>query len=96
MGSLQRLTKLMELTRLSPNMIESTMAPLREVRAARQKPAHAIRKNLNDKTFVHKQVDLLGRVSGSMIGLRMWLSSHPNADKWKPDFEDGKMTDLMF
>lgn len=96
MGSLQRLTKLMELTRLSPTMIESTMAPLREVRAARQKPAHAIRKNLNDKTFVHKQVDLLGRVSGSMIGLRMWLSSHPNADKWKPDFEDGKMTDLMF
>ena len=96
MGSLQRLAKLMELTRLSQNMIESTMAPLREVRAARQKPAHAIRKNLNDKTFVHKQVDLLGRVSGSMIGLRMWLSSHPKADKWKPDFEDGKMTDLMF
>jgi hypothetical protein len=44
MGSLQRLAKLMELTRPSPNMIKSTMAPLREVRAARQKPAHAIRK----------------------------------------------------
>ncbi len=96
MGSLQRLTKLMELTRLSQKMIESTRAPLREVRTARQKPAHAIRKNLNDKTFVHKQVDLMGRVSGSMISLRMWLSSHPNADKWKPDFEDEKMTDLMF
>ena len=96
MGLLQRLTKLMQLTRLSPAMTESTMAPLREVRTARQKPAHAIRKNLNDKTFVHKQVDLVGRVSGAMISLRMWLSSHPNADKWKPDFEDKDLIDLMF
>jgi hypothetical protein len=96
MGSLQRLTKLMELTHLSPKMIEATMTPLREVRAARQKPAHAIRKNLNDKTYVHKQVDLIGRVSGSMTNLRMWLSSHPKAETWKPDFEDEKMTDLMF
>ncbi|MFZ2560278.1 MAG: hypothetical protein WAW91_01450 [Candidatus Nanoperiomorbaceae bacterium] len=96
MGSLQRLTKLMELTRLSSKMIESTMSPLREVRTARQKPAHAIRKNLNDKTFVHKQVALMGRVSGSMISLRMWLSSHPSASKWKPDFEDKDLKDLMF
>ena len=96
MGSLQRLTKLMELTRLSSKMIESTMSPLREVRAARQKPAHTIRKNLNDKTYVRKQVDLIGRASNSMVNLRMWLSSHPKANTWKPDFDDKDYKDLMF
>lgn len=96
MGSLQRFTMLMELTRLTPNMIESTMAPLREVRVARQKPAHAIRKNLNDKNFIHKQIAFIGRISQSMLGIRLWLSTHPSTDNWKPDLQNDGYTDLMF
>jgi len=96
MGTIQRLQKLMELTRLSPAMIQSTLKPFRDVRSARQKPAHAIRKNLSDKTFAHKQVALMGQIDESLHGLRVWLTSHPNADSWKPEFEDGKLNDLMF
>lgn len=95
MGTIQRLHKFMELTRLNPELIQETLKPFREVRSARQKPAHAIRSNLSDKTFVHKQVALMGQINHSLIGLRTWLSSHPNADSWKPEFEDDKLTDLM-
>lgn len=96
MGTIQRLHTLMERTKLKPEIVQSTLKPLREVRSARQKPAHAIRKNLSDKTFVHKQVALMGQLNESLLGLRTWLTSHPNADSWKPEFEDGKLTDLMF
>lgn len=95
MGTIQRLHKLMEMTKLDPSIIQSTLKPMRDVRAARQKPAHAIRTNLTDKTFVHKQVALMGETNNSLIGLRTWLSSHPNADGWKPEFEDGKLVDLI-
>ncbi|HEU5122224.1 MAG TPA: hypothetical protein VFT59_05250 [Candidatus Saccharimonadales bacterium] len=95
-STIQRLHKLMELTKLDPTIIQSTLKPLRDVRSARQKPAHAIRKNLSDKTFVHKQVALMGQVDNSLLSLRTWLTSHPNADIWKPEFEDDRFTDLMF
>jgi hypothetical protein len=38
------------------------LEPLRVVRRARQRPARALRKNITDKSFVHKQADLLERV----------------------------------
>lgn len=96
MGTIQRLHKLMEMTKLNPELIQSTLKPFRDVRSARQKPAHAIRSNLSDKTFVHKQVALMGQINHSLLGLRTWLSSHPKTDGWKPEYEDGKLTDLMF
>ena len=96
MGTIQRLHKLMELTKLDSTIVQSTLKPLRDVRSARQKPAHAIRKNLSNKTFVHKQVALMGQVDNSLLSLRTWLTSHPNADTWKPEFEDDRFTDLMF
>ena len=95
MGSLQRLQELMQMTKLNPELIQSILKPIRDVRSARQKPAHAIRTNLSDKTFVHKQVALMGQLNHSLIGLRTWLSSHPNANEWKPKFDEGKITDLM-
>jgi len=95
MGTIQRLQKLMEMTKLDPAIIQEILKPFRDVRSARQKPAHAIRTNLSDKTFVHKQVALMGELNHSLIGLRTWLSSHPKASDWKPEFEDGKLIDLM-
>lgn len=95
MGTIQRLDKLMQMTKLNPAIIQETLKPFRDVRSARQKPAHAIRSNLSDKTFVHKQVALMGEINHSLIGLRTWLSSHPKANGWKPEFDDSKLVDLI-
>lgn len=95
MGTIQRLEKLMLMTKLDPAIIQETLKPLRAVRSARQIPAHAIRTNLSDKTFVHKQVALMGEINHSLIGLRTWLNSHPNANDWKPEFDDTNLIDLI-
>lgn len=95
MGTIQRLDKLMQMTKLDPAIIQETLRPFRAVRSARQKPAHAIRTNLSDKTFVHKQVALMGDINHSLIGLRTWLSSHPKANEWKPEFDDTNLVDLI-
>jgi hypothetical protein len=57
--------------------IRSFSEPFRDVRAARQKPAHALRKNVTDVNLVRKQRDLLVAVVESVVALRMLLMTHP-------------------
>jgi len=67
--------------------ISEVLAPLREVRRARQRPAHALRTNVTDRTFVHRQVDLLERVNESLELLRRFWQTHPANRDWKePDY----------
>lgn len=63
------------------------MRPLREIRQARQKPAHALRTNITDRTFVHRQVALLEELGATLSAMVRWLSRHPNNREWKPSFE---------
>ena len=63
---------------LPPDVARKWLKPLRDVRTARQKPAHALRTNVTDKTFVHKQVELLDRINTSLSSIRKWLATHPD------------------
>lgn len=63
------------------------LGPLRTVRKARQAPAHAIRENITDKTFVHRQIALLNDVVEAIGALRVWLSTHPNCSGWEEKYK---------
>jgi hypothetical protein len=89
MGTLSRLESFMVSNRVAADRAKEVLRPLRAVRSARQKPAHALRKNVTDKTFVHRQVDLLHDVNESLLAMRYWLASHPkNRESWKPRFDE--------
>ncbi|HSS03703.1 MAG TPA: hypothetical protein VLK89_00765 [Solirubrobacterales bacterium] len=84
LGSLGRLAALMEGKGIRKTLVGEVLAPLREVRKARSKPAHALRENIDDRSFVHRQVDLIERVSQSLTQLRWWWQSHPANREWEP------------
>ena len=89
MGTLSRLESFMVSNRVAADRAKEVLRPLRSVRSAHQKPAHALRKNVTDKTFVHRQVDLLHDVNESLLAMRYWLASHPkNRESWKARFDE--------
>ena len=92
LGTLARFEAALVVKGNSPDVAKRVMAPLREVRSARQRPAHALRTNATDGTFVHKQVDLMHRVNQSLASLREFWQSHPANAAWeKADYiDDGK------
>jgi hypothetical protein len=81
-GSLSRLARYMERHGIAEDVVRDVMKPLRNVRQARQRPAHALRENIHDKTFVHKQVTLLHDINQTLIALRGWFSTHPKNREW--------------
>lgn len=89
-GTLGRLELFMTINRVSPDIAKQILRPLREVRSARQKPAHALRANLTDLTYVRKQMELLHDVNEALINLRDWLSTHPRNRKWHEEWPDAK------
>ena len=62
--------------------VASIMAPLREVRKLRQKPAHRIRTDNYDKKFYGQQDELVWRVYRSLKRLRQLLASDPAASEY--------------
>lgn len=82
LGTLVRLEQFMTENGVSLEKAKWALAPLREVRAARQKPAHALRINVTDKTFIRKQVRLMHDVNEVLINIRDWLASHPRNRGW--------------
>jgi hypothetical protein len=90
-GSLNRLDRFFEARDVSKDARAAVLKPLKEVRLARQKPAHALRRNVTDRSFIHKQADLLERVGWSLEQLRNFLQTHPANRRWEPpDYLDGK------
>ncbi|MBG9886993.1 hypothetical protein ABE10_10635 [Bacillus toyonensis] len=87
LGTLSRLSILLESTGFNEAQAKELMRPLREIRQARQKPAHALRTNITDKTFVHRQVVLLEDLGVALSATVRWLSTHPKNAKWKPSLE---------
>ena len=87
MGTVRRLGSLLEATGIPELNVREVLAPLREVREARQAPAHELRRNLTDNTFIHKQVELTERVNEMLDGLRHFWQTHPaNRDWTEPDY----------
>jgi hypothetical protein len=86
-GTLNRLTRLLKSKVSDHSAVDAVMQPLKEVRGARQRPAHAIRSNINDQTFVHKQVSLIESVNSSLFNLRRFWQKHPSTADWQePDY----------
>jgi hypothetical protein len=83
LGTVNRLGALMELRGIDDDTVKTVLAPIREVRDARMRPAHTLRANINDRTFVHQQVALLERVNRGLQQLRWWWQSHPANAEWQ-------------
>jgi hypothetical protein len=86
-GTLNRLETLLIARRAKPDGVKAVLEPLRQVRSARHRPAHALRENLTDRTFVRRQVELLERINQSVEVLRCFWQTHPANRDWKePDY----------
>ncbi len=72
LGTIKRLELLMAQTQVPDEAITRYLKPLREVRKARQKPAHALRANLTDKTLVHRQVNIMRAINESLVNMAGW------------------------
>lgn len=82
-GTLLRLEMFMTNNHVKLDHATWALKPLREVRRARQKPAHALRANLTDRTFIRKQMRLMHDVDEVLINIREWLARHPKNRGWK-------------
>jgi len=90
-GTLNRLDRFLEARRIPKDIRAELLEPFREVRRARQRPAHALRKNVTDRSFIHKQADLLERVALALDQLRHFFQTHPANRDWKPhEYLEGK------
>lgn len=87
-GTLNRLQQFMQTYGVEEEQARKVLGPLREVRKARQRPAHKIRDNLTDKTYIHRQIELLSNVDAALVGIRGWLSTHPKCKGWEPKYGD--------
>jgi hypothetical protein len=86
LGTLTRLNLFLERAKVVEEHRKTVLRPLREVRSARQKPAHAIRTNLTDANFVRRQAELMQDVQASIRQLRWFWETHPlNKDWSEPD-----------
>jgi hypothetical protein len=86
-GTLNRLDRLLEQRRIPEDIRRELLAPLKDVRKARQRPAHAFSQNINDQSVIHQQADTLERVANSIEALRRFVQTHPANNSWKePDY----------
>jgi hypothetical protein len=83
-GTLNRLNRLLERARVPEDQRKDVMQPLRDVRSARGKPAHALRQNVSDANFVRRQAELLRDVTNSIEALRRFWQTHPRNREWEP------------
>jgi hypothetical protein len=87
LGSLRRLGEFLTTHGVTEDAAKAVLKPLSDVRNARQKPAHSLRKNINDRSFVHRQVELLQDLNSSVEALRRFMQSHPANNDWhEPEY----------
>lgn len=86
LGTLNRLDRLLERARVPEDQRKAVLKPLREIRSARSKPAHALRQNVGDETFIRRQAEILQQVTQSIEALRRFWQKHPRNRDWlSPD-----------
>lgn len=83
LGTLSRLDAMLVARQIKPQAVKQALAPWREVRNARQRPAHTLRANFTDRMFVHKQVELMQRINESLELLRRFWQTHPANRDWE-------------
>jgi hypothetical protein len=86
-GTIVRLEMLLITKQIDQTVVKRVLQPIRDVRAARQAPSHALRTNITDQTFVRRQVELLDAVNFAVEHLRRIFQTHPaNADWEEPEY----------
>lgn len=88
LGTLNRLTELFYKRTTAPKkQVDETFAPLKKVRKARQKPAHAAKAPATDAEAFVRQRDLLIDLAKSLEALRRFFQAHPKvvAAGWQPE-----------
>jgi hypothetical protein len=83
-ATLNRLDRFLERAGVTREERREVLRPLREVRTARSFPAHALRANISDDSFVRRQAELLGAVTASIESLRSFWQTHPRNVEWQP------------
>jgi hypothetical protein len=81
-GTLNRLDRLLERARVPEDQRAEVLKPLRAVRAARSKPAHVLRQNITDATFIRRQAEIVQDVTQSIGALRRFWQKHPRNRDW--------------
>lgn len=84
LGTLGRLETY--LARKSSAGVEDAFKVFKDVRRYRNKPAHAARQPINDRTLVVRQRDLLFEIADSLAAVRRFMATHPKvrAKGWRP------------
>lgn len=90
LGTLTRLELFMEMHGVDADQAKHAVSPLKEVRAERQAPSHRLRTNITDRTFIHRQIQLVQRVYSALVAIREWLATHPKCSEWKETYPDLK------
>lgn len=86
LGTMRRLEHVLVVKAgVTPQEAANLLRPWREVRRARQDPAHALRKNVADETLVRRQAQLLVDVVQSLVGIRNALTALPKNKDWAPE-----------
>ena len=88
LGTIARLQLLLESGGASKDLATQILKPIKEIRRQRQAPAHAIRVNITDATFVHKQVVLIHEVNDSLKFITSMFSRHSKAKNWENKWKD--------
>jgi hypothetical protein len=84
LGTISRLRWFLDHKANLPNdYVTEIVSPWREVRAARQSPAHKLRTNVTDLTLVRKQSGVLSDVAESLHRIRHVLASHHANRDWR-------------
>ncbi len=89
-GTLNRLRLFMCAHGVSQENSLSALKPLKDIRKARQRPAHALNKNITDRTFIRRQITLLHDVNETLVSIRKWLATHPANHHWESRFANLK------
>jgi hypothetical protein len=86
LGTLKRLDLMLARAQVNEQQRREVLKPLRDVRSARQGPAHALRRNITDANVVREQAELLQDVTNSLHALRALWQKHPSNRDWtEPD-----------
>ena len=90
-GTLNRFQRFMQAGGVPEERARKVLGPLRDVRKARQAPAHSIRQNMTDRTFIHRQIELRDNINSALGAIRYWLSTHPKCASWEDEDKDLKV-----
>ncbi|GAA1231254.1 hypothetical protein JOF42_000523 [Microbacterium phyllosphaerae] len=88
LGTLKRFERFLQSGGVAEDRAKKIVSPMAAVREARQGPAHRIRLNITDQTFIHQQIELVNNIYSALGATRVWLATHPKCAGWEEKHKD--------